>query len=224
MSFQPHWEAIPDQTRVTLEALISLPELGEFYLAGGTALALQIGHRLSYDLDFFSSTNRLGAPERTLLADRLAELPSAVILSQSDTMLYIAIMDVEASFIYQHHSLLRPLEKLGSLSVAGPVDIGLTKLAAIKDRGRRRDFVDLYCLRHLAPLEMLLDLLPENYHDRPDFALHLAYALRYFEDAENDPRELITLRPVSWADAKKYCESGARLLTRRLTGLDPKGT
>ncbi len=223
MTFQPHWEAVPLPTRKALDAIQTLPTLDEFYLGGGTALALQIGHRVSYDLDFFTSINQLGAPERAAMGERLTELPDGAIRSQSDSMVYASILGVEASFIYQHHALLQPAEKLGSLSVATVVDIALTKLAAVKDRGTRRDFVDLYCARAVAPLEMLFDLLPQKYYDRQDFGLHLAYALRYFEDAEKDPRELVMLRPVRWANVKKYCEAGARVLTQRLTGLNPKG-
>jgi hypothetical protein len=103
------------------------------------------------------------------------------------------------------------------------LDIGLMKLAAVKDRGARRDFVDLYCLRKIAPLESLFELIPRKYFDRPDFAHHLAIGLRYFEDAENDPRELLMRQSVRWRNVKRYCEAGARLLTKRNLGLNPKG-
>ncbi|MBI4770005.1 MAG: nucleotidyl transferase AbiEii/AbiGii toxin family protein [Chloroflexi bacterium] len=223
MTFQPHWEAVPEPTRKGLNRLVNIPELSDFYLAGGTALALQIGHRVSYDLDFFSWTNPLGAPERELLARTLSALSGVTVRTAADTMIYASIEDVEVSFIHQHHRLVSPLEKLDALSLAGPIDIGLMKLSAIKDRGRRRDFVDLYCLRHLAPLEVLFDLLAEKYYDRPDFSLHLAYGLRYFEDAESDPRALAMLEPVRWSQVKEYCQAGARVLTQRLTKLSPKG-
>ena len=53
--------------------------------------------------------------------------------------------------------------------------------------------------------------------------MHLAYGLRYFDDAENDPRELVMKKNVRWQDVKKYCESGAKILTKRNLGLKPNG-
>ena len=198
-----------------------LPVSSDFYLAGGTALALQLGHRISYDLDFFSTTNPLGMVERATLARRLQSITPTIIKHEQDEQLYATIMGIEVSFIYQHHPLLFPLIEVNNLHLAHPVDIGLMKLSAIKDRGTRRDFVDLYCLRKVAPLKILFELLPKKYFDRPDFTVHLAYALQYFEDAENDARELRMLQPVKWSDVKRYCIDGSNLLSKLNTGLEP---
>ncbi|HTP10025.1 MAG TPA: nucleotidyl transferase AbiEii/AbiGii toxin family protein, partial [Anaerolineae bacterium] len=135
--------------------------------------------------------------------------------------LYAAVMNVEVSFIYQHHPLLFATIEAGGLRLASPIDIGLMKLSAIKDRGTRRDFVDLYCLRKVAPLKTLFELLSKKYFDRPDFTVHLAYALQYFEDAESDTRELQMLQPVKWSDVKRYCIDGSNLLSKINAGLEP---
>lgn len=217
------WDSVPENTRRALEAVKALPMLSEFYLAGGTALALQIGHRVSRDLDFFSSNNQLQFAERTALTTQLQQLNHVTIQRETDTMVYAAVMGVEVSFIYQHHPLLYSATDWENVAIAGLLDIGLMKFSAIKDRGTRRDFVDIYCLREAAPLPVLFDLIPQKYYDRPDFAIQLAYGLRYFDDAENDPRELVLKRPVRWQDVKKYCEAGARLLTQINIGLQPKG-
>jgi len=65
------WDALPADTRRVLEALAALSGLSDFYLAGGTALALQIGHRLSQDLDFFSAHNKLDFGAREGLINQL---------------------------------------------------------------------------------------------------------------------------------------------------------
>lgn len=215
------WGAMSDDTRRAFLALAQLPISGDFYLAGGTALAVQIGHRISRDLDFFSATNPLGLAERAVLSRQLQRIEPAVIRRESDGQLYATLLGVEVSFIYQHHPLLFPTVNAEGVALAQPVDIGLMKLSAIKDRGTRRDFVDLYCLRAVAPLETLFRLLPQKYYDRPDFTVHLAYALCYFDDAEADPRELQMLQAVKWADVKKYCLAGARLLSKLNAGLEP---
>ncbi len=223
MSKTLHWDSLPANTHRALEALNELPGLSAFYLAGGTALALQIGHRVSEDLDFFSSSNPLDFGARGALAAQLQSCPSGIVRREIDGQIYATVMDVEISFIYQHHLLLEPPLRWENIAIAGVIDIGLMKLAAIKDRGTRRDFVDIYCLREAAPLEKLFDLILEKYPDRPDFAFHLAHGLRYFEDAEHDPRELKMRRDVRWLDVKRYCEAGAQLLTKRHIGLAPKG-
>ena len=215
------WDALTPYTRQTFDALAELPVPPDFYLAGGTALALQLGHRISYDLDFFSMTNPLGMVERSTLARRLQNITPTTIKREQDEQLYATVMGVEVSFIFQHHPLLLPPVELNNLCLAQPMDIGLMKLSAIKDRGTSRDFIDLYCLRKVAPLKTLFELLPQKYFDRPDFTVHLAYALQYFEDAENDTRQLQMLRPVKWSDVKKYCIEGSNLLTKLNAGLEP---
>jgi hypothetical protein len=221
MADEIFWKAITPDERRAFEALAKLPLPGDFYLAGGTALAMQIGHRISTDLDFFSSTNPLGANERAALTRLLQHITPSVIKRESGEQVYTTIMGVEVSFVYQHHPLLFPTINVARRHLAQPTDIGLMKLSAIKDRGTRRDFVDLYCLRSIAPFKRLFELLPQKYFDRPDFSVHLAYALRYFDDAENDPRELHMLHKVSWSAVKKYCEQGARLLSKMNVGLEP---
>ncbi len=216
-----HWEALATQTRQAFEALAALPAPADFYLAGGTALAMQIGHRVSYDLDFFSSVNPLGQVERAVLVGQLQCLPSVIIKRESAEQLYTTIMGVEASFIFQHHPLLRPTIEVTGVHLAQPIDIGLMKLSAIKDRGTRRDFIDLYCLKDSAPFETLFQLLPQKYFDRPDFTVHLAYALQYFNDAETDTRELRTLKRISWSAVKKYCTAGSNLLSKINAELEP---
>jgi hypothetical protein len=215
------WNALAPDTRRTFDALAELPISSEFYLAGGTALALHLGHRISHDLDFFSASNTLGMAERSALARRLQNITPTIIKSEQDEQLYATIMGVEVSFLHQHHPLLFPLIEVNGMYLAQPADIGLMKLSAIKDRGTRRDFVDLYCLRKIAPLKTLFELLPQKYYDRPDFTVHLAYALQYFVDAENDTRELQMLQRVKWPDVKKYCAEGSNLLSKLNTGLEP---
>ena len=215
------WNALAPETRTAFEAVAQLPAPRDFYLAGGTALALQIGHRISFDFDFFSSSNPLGAVERAVLARDLQRIQPSIIRRESDEQLYATIMGVEVSFVYQHHPLLSPTIDVSGVATAQPTDIGLMKLSAIKDRGTRRDFVDLYCMRQVAPLKTLFQLLPQKYNDRPDFTVHLAYALRYFEDAEADTRTLHMLSKVNWTAVKKYCTEGSRLLSKLNAGLEP---
>ena len=191
----------------------------DFYLAGGTALALQIGHRISTDLDWFSTVRLLLTAEREAIEMALAASGQFEIVSEQEGMLFTRLLGVDVSFIHQRHPLLEPTIEYRGLQLASPADIGLMKLAAINSRGTRRDFVDLYCLREVVALDRLLELAAVKYADRPSFLSIAARALAYFEDAEQQPMPTL-LVPVNWAEVRTYCETAARQLARRLSGLD----
>ncbi len=210
----PHWEAITPTCRAALDVLRKQTFLRRFYLAGGTALAVQLGHRISKDLDWFSPTAQLKKAERDKIRHALDRTGKFAVTGEQDTMLFTRLMDAEVSFIYQHHPLIAPTVDLEGIALASPTDIGLMKLAAIKDRGTRRDFVDLYCLRQIVTLEHLIDLAEVKYIDRPDFLLTLARALAYFDDAEQQPMPDM-LKRVRWADVKRYAQEGARHIVQQ---------
>jgi hypothetical protein len=208
-------------TPACLQALNYLsrhPFIGDFYLAGGTALALQIGHRVSTDLDWFSTTRHLLAPEREAICQALSGGEQWEVLSEQDGMLFTRLFGSDVSFIYQHHPLLDPTVEYLGVQLASPTDIGLMKLAAVNSRGTRRDFIDLYCLRRVVTLDRLLELAAVKYADRPNFLAVASRALSYFEDAEPQPMPRM-LVPIRWADVRTYCETAARRLVRRLSGL-----
>jgi len=209
-------------TPACLQALDYLrhhPFIADFYLAGGTALALQIGHRVSTDLDWFSATRPLLAPERESIGLAMAVSQQFEVVSEQDGLLFTRLFGADVSFIYQHHPLLEPPVEFQGISLASPADIGLMKLAAVNSRGTRRDFVDLYCLRGVVTLDRLLELATVKYADRPSFLAVAARALAYFEDAEQQPMPRM-LVPLEWADVRAYCEATAHQLARRLSGLD----
>jgi hypothetical protein len=193
--------------------------VADFYLAGGTALALQLGHRISTDLDWFSTTCHLDASERDGIRQALSGSGASEVVSEQDGMLFTRLFGTDASFLYQQHPLLEPTVEYQGVQLASPMDIGLMKLAAVNSRGTRRDFVDVYCLRDVATLDRLLELAAVKYANRPSFLPIAVRALAYFGDAEQQPMPRL-LTPVRWADVRAYCEAAAQNLARRLSGLD----
>lgn len=211
--------AITASCQQALAYLRQQPFIADFYLAGGTALALQIGHRLSTDLDWFSAQRALLSVEREQICRVLQASGQLQIISEQDGMLFVRLFDTDVSFIFQQHPLLHPTVSYEGVQLASPTDIGLMKLAAINSRGTRRDFIDLYCLREIVTLEQLLALVPQKYANRPEFLAIVARALAYFEDAEQQPIPRM-YREIRWKDVKLYCQAAARHLTRHLAGLD----
>lgn len=82
---QIHWESLADETKELFQLVSTLPFISEFYLGGGTGLALQIGHRFSIDLDFFSDSPRaVGEAQRKTILNVLKEESSLKITWDKD--------------------------------------------------------------------------------------------------------------------------------------------
>ena len=216
VSFHP--ESATPACLSALDILRRQAFLSDFYLAGGTALALQLGHRISTDLDWFSTTRLLQAAEREAIVRRLKAFVDTVVTSEEDGMLFLRVQGTDVSFLHQQHPLLESPVDFTGVQLASPVDIGVMKLAAVNSRGSRRDFVDLYCLRHVVSLDRLLELAATKYADRPSFLPIAARALAYFDDAEQQPMPRL-LVAAPWPEVRAYAEGAARRLARRLSGL-----
>lgn len=135
-----HPETITTGTAETLRTLRDGGFIGDAYLAGGTALALRFGHRLSVDLDFF--TPEL-FHEDALLA-RLQTLPEFSLVAKSPHTIHAVIHGTKVSFLGYPYRRLFPLSTFEGVPVADPRDIACMKLSAIASRGTKRDFIDLY--------------------------------------------------------------------------------
>ncbi|MDZ7361479.1 MAG: nucleotidyl transferase AbiEii/AbiGii toxin family protein [candidate division KSB1 bacterium] len=116
-------------------------EVGKFYLAGGTALALHLGHRYSEDFNFFTEKP---FDVETLLRN-LQQLGNCQKVTQSPGTLFLQFDSIKCSFIFYKYPLLdAPAMSPWGFSIVSIREIGAMKIMAIGGRGRRRDFVDLY--------------------------------------------------------------------------------
>lgn len=221
---QLHWEAVPEKARDILELLGQTALAEQFYLAGGTGLALLLGHRISADLDLFSRENILCSGERRELLRALAGLwrgDALKVALEKDGTLILALQGVTTSLFHYQYPLVGPTTPLvGNLGLASLEDIGLMKVAAIIGRGMKRDFVDLFFVTKEVPLERLLELGATKFPHARDFPLQALKAIAYFADADRDP-PLRTLMEVNWEEVKHYFEGEALSLGRRWSGLMP---
>lgn len=193
------WECAEPELVTAYRKISTILSDTDFYLAGGTALALQEGHRISIDLDFMSAT--FSDPENLIQTVRDSDLDFEVTMTSSRTV-YIKTGGVQVSFFgYDYPQLEEVLQSgEGLLPVAHTDDIAAMKLAAIASRGSRKDFVDLWFLvsRHRS-LQAYLDLFRTKYRMRDTG--HVIRSLSYFDDADEEP-QLRMLIKLDWERVK----------------------
>lgn len=210
-----HLEALPPEALAMISRLAALPALRDFYLAGGTALALRRGHRVSVDLDFFSAREALQEGGRQRLKERLSPLQGFRVREEKEGTLHVLLGGMEISFLRYRYPLLRRVGLWKGLRIASLHDIGLMKIGAIIGRGSRKDFRDLREIAREVPIERLLRLAPRKFPDSEDFLFQASKALVYFEDAEAEPEPRL-LRREPWEEIKRFFAKEVPRVFRRL--------
>jgi hypothetical protein len=178
-----------------------------FYLAGGTGLALQMGHRTSVDVDLFTRD----AFDPLLVRDALRGTPRLRILQLADNRLHAEVAAIPSSFLRYAYPLLFNARRYHGLAVADVRDIACMKVDAVSSRGSRRDFVDLYFILREYRLAELLEWFDRKYESVAPSQVHLAKALTYFDDAELEPMPHM-LAAVNWSTVKEHLEREVRTL------------
>lgn len=212
----PHWEATPPDTRQLLETIGAFSFRNRFYLGGGTALALRLGHRVSHDLDFFSDTDRVDGDTRAeILADLRRAFPDLEIATDTIGDLTVSIFGKDVGFYSYRYQMLEPGDDLLGTRVAGLLDIAAMKLDAIAGRGLRRDFYDLYFLAQRFTLESLFERAKQKYpYSGPrDFPMIVMPYLNDFTNADID-KPVATLPPVSWEEVRAFFLAEAQRLAK----------
>ena len=188
------------KTRQVLEKIKVLPILKDFYLAGGTALALQLGHRKSVDLDYFSSN----FPKRDLIFQEIRGL-NPQITQEAPGTIDVLIDEVKVSFLEYQYPLIEELVEFEKVKLASVIDIACMKLSATSSRGSKKDFIDLYVILQKYSLEELFKEFEKKFMGVSYQKLILLKSLTYFADSEVEPDPDYTL-PLSWDEIKVTLE------------------
>jgi len=197
-----HEKVLPRGSRELLAKLESLtrPELDGWTLAGGTGLAMQLGHRVSVDFDFFRTDGF--SPEDLFRC--LRRIGPVEMLQEDDRTLTAIASDVKVSFFDVADGFLFPRAPYSFFEIAGRRDIALMKLAAISGRGSRKDFIDLFTiLRGDLSLEQCFRWMPDKYGQGRFNSYHILKSLTYFDDADREPMPQM-LEPFDWDECKAY--------------------
>ena len=210
-----HTEILPGNAKKALDLLAQQKWLKntEWYLAGGTALALHVGNRQSVDLDFFLPKN---------------DFRIAAVLKHFDGMnwetsvakegtIYGKLLGAKVSFIaYPFFVPKQSPGWYGNVRILQPTDIAVMKVIAISQRGRKRDFFDLYwCVKNLESLEQIMRRLNTQYPTVTHNYHHIIKSLVYFADAEADPTPRLMFR-ANWKEVKRFFQNEASELVKKL--------
>ena len=189
---------LPDTIRA-FKLVSKIDIVKKSYLAGGTALALHLGHRISVDLDFFTKEE---FDEKTL-SQNLKKLPEFKEDGTAWKTVWGKIGETKFSLFYYQYPLIKKTMIFEGIQILSLEDIAAMKIHALEDRGTKRDFIDLYFLAKEFSLEQMLQFYGRKYGVLKEHLYIILRSMDYFAEAEIDdlPEMLI---PVSWEEIKKF--------------------
>lgn len=190
-------ETLPQTTKSVLDKISGISDIQNFYLSGGTALSLLLGHRESEDLDFF--TKILFKPQ--ILQQKLLEKGILEDVQIDEGTLNLFVNKVKLQFLYYPYNLLEEFIPWNEIKLSSMIDIACTKLITVSMRGSKKDFIDLYVILQQMTLEELFAKLDEKYTKVQYNYPHILKSLVYFNDADNQPMPRMH-KNFSWEDIK----------------------
>lgn len=207
-----HLDVLSAGARATLERVAEVTRSHGFYLAGGTAIALRLGHRRSLDLDWF----RADTFDPTTLLEALRALDATVEeVALAKGTLHARIAGTATSFLQFRYPLLAPLDSATQdrFLLARLDDLACMKVAAMLQRGERKDYFDLFALlEHGYSLDEIVVLFERKFGF--DAASSVVRAAVYFDDAEGTPDPVALWPGLSW----QRVQDGLREAVRRFAG------
>ena len=193
-------QVLPGDTKAILVLLGKSEIIKKAYLGGGTALALQLGHRISYDLDFFTKEEF----DEKILLPEIAKVSNFKLEKTAWRTILGRFGDVRFSLFYYDYPLISSPREFSGINILDIPDITAMKIAAIASRGAKRDFIDLYFIcREVISLWDAVGLYDRKYKNLAATGIHIMKSLTYFDDAEDEEMPRM-LKDLSWKGVKNF--------------------
>lgn len=199
------YQTVAPATLDLLKMIAAEPAFSAHRLVGGTALALQYGHRLSVDLDFFSDKPM----EYEEIVASIKSFGRVEIASRSKFINSFFINDIKVDFVALPYAWLEAAVWQDGIRMGGIKDIGAMKLAAITNRGSKKDFIDISLLMNELGLHQMMDCYQQKYPDA--MKMMVLRSLVFFEDAEAEA-DPVMLIPYDWNSVKAQIVAETRKL------------
>ncbi len=191
------------ETLDLLKRLMALPVLKKFALVGGTNLSLQLGHRLSIDLDIFSNEDFLSSE---IMPKVIEEFPDFKLIRSTEKSFSGIIENVKTDIILHKYEYLEPIKEVDGIRLLAIADIIPMKLGAMAQRGAKKDFWDIAILFNNYSIAEMLALFERKYKNS-DYG-YIVHALYYFDDAEKQ-EDPIDLKGITRQEVKRIIKEKA---------------
>ncbi len=195
---------VEPKTLGLLNRLMLMPQLDPFFLVGGTALALQYGHRFSVDLDLFTNDSF----DFEALLEALNEEFTVSVESTSKNIFITFINDVKVDFVKVAYPRLFPLVEMDGVRMLEVRDLAPMKLNAVTGRGTKKDFYDIYFLLKIMPLNEIIELFRQKFSQYEVF--HVIKSLSYFDDAEGYADPIVFDTTLTWDVVKSTIQHAVK--------------
>ncbi len=195
-----YYKTIHPETLELLKRLQNLDVFKSLRLVGGTALALQIGHRASDDIDLFGSLNS----DKISISEALNKIGKVAIINTTENINVYTVNEIKVDIVNYPYPWLAAEINEENLRLAALKDISAMKLAAITGRGTKKDFIDIYFLLEFFSLEQILGFYQQKYRDGSQFLV--LKSLSYFEDANPDISPKM-ISNINWEEIKEVIKT-----------------
>lgn len=196
-----HIECLPPEGQRLLRRFKDIAAGNHLVLAGGTALALQLGHRISVDLDFFTGDD---FSTESLIQEINKFKLGCQILQEGAGTLTCIVNGVKVSVLQYPYPFIETAGRVKGVPVASILDIAAMKVRAITHRGAKREFVDLYFIMQETPFWKVAANMMKRFGMERLTPLLIGKALVFFDDAEVDPEPQYLRDKPDWKDIKKF--------------------
>lgn len=192
------YKTVEPHTLELLKKLTKEPFFAETRLVGGTALALQYGHRMSIDLDFFGNIE----DDNIAIREILNNIGTISVFKETTNIKIYSINGIKVDFVnYSRYAWIDSAIEEDGLRLASPKDIAAMKINAIEGRGTKKDFIDMYFLLQHYTLEEILAFYTNKYPENSLFRALMS--LSYFEDAEEQLMPKM-FSNIEWREMKQF--------------------
>jgi predicted nucleotidyltransferase component of viral defense system len=193
-------KTIEPATLSLLKKLMQIAGLDQFNLVGGTALSLQYGHRLSIDLDLFSTTP-FDNDNTLQLLETIFKNELRYESSHPKFGIFCYINDIKVDIVYNPHPLIDTLIEEEGIRMLSSKDLAAMKINAVLGRGRKKDFWDLAELFQHYSLQQIIEFYEKKYPSQ-QLLVSIPQAISYFADADESEAP-VSLKKQTWPSVKK---------------------